>query len=109
MTASRPRQVRHPARNSADVLKASILRLPTNMRDVFVLHRFGGLTYDEIGSRLGIAPEAAQAAFAAALARLARAVRLSEQEDVRQMTPSKKRDLAAGRSAPKRGGLWASP
>lgn len=58
-------------------MKVAILRLPTNMRDVFVLHRFGGLTYGEIGLRLGIAPEAAEAAFVTAMVRLARKVRIS--------------------------------
>lgn len=81
------------------------MRLPTNLRDVFVLHRFGGMTYEEIGLRLGIAPDAVQAAFVAALVRLARAVRISEREEARELARLKKRDIAAGRSAPRRGGL----
>ena len=78
MTASKARPKRRRARTSGDVLKAAILRLPTNLRDVFVLHRFAGLTYGEIGLRLGLTPEAVQARFAAALVRLVRAVRISE-------------------------------
>lgn len=77
MKASKPRQKRRRARSSEDVLAAAILRLPTNLRDVFVLHRFAGLTYGEIGLHLGVTPEAVQARFAAALVRLARAVRIS--------------------------------
>ena len=78
MTASKPRPKRRRERSSADVLRATILRLPTNLRDVFLLHRFGGLTYGEIGLRLGVTPEAVQAALAAALVRLARTIRVSE-------------------------------
>ena len=78
MTAPKPRAKRRRVRGSAHVLKAAILRLPTNLRDVFVLHRFAGLTYVEIGLRLGLTPEAVQARFADALGRLARAVRISE-------------------------------
>lgn len=78
MTASKPRPRRRRVRSSADVLKVAILRLPTNLRDVFVLHRFGGMTYGEIGVRLGITPQAAEARFAAAMVRLVRAVRIAE-------------------------------
>ena len=105
MTASKPRPRRRRTRSSADVLKTAILRLPTKLRDVFVLQRFGGLTYDEIGLHLGIPPEAVQAAAAAAMVRLARAVRISEHQEALELTRSKKRDIAAGRSAPRRGGL----
>lgn len=104
MTASKPRPRRRRARSSADVLKVAILRLPTKLRDVFVLHRFGGMTYDEIGLHLGIPPEAVKAAFAAGMVRLARAVRIFQREEVLELTRLKKRN-PAGRSAPKRGGL----
>jgi hypothetical protein len=63
------------------------------------------MTYDEIGLHLGIPPEAVKAAFAAAMVRLARAVRTSERDEALELTRPKKREPAAGRSAPKRGGL----
>lgn len=74
MTASKPRSKRRRAGRAADVLAVAILRLPTNRRDVFLLHRFGGLTYGEIASRLGMDPEAVKAALVTALVRLTRAV-----------------------------------
>lgn len=105
MTASKPRPKHRRARSSADVLKVAILRLPTRLRDVFVLHRFGGMTYDEIGLHLRTSPEAVQAAFAAAMVRLARAIRISEREETLELALLKKREKAAGRSASRRGGL----
>lgn len=47
-----------------------IVALPTELRDVFVLNRMTGMTYDEISSHLGIDPEAVQTRLAAALVRL---------------------------------------
>lgn len=81
MTASKPRTRRRRARSYADVLKTAILRLPTSLRDVFVLHRFGGLTTDEIGVQLGMTPEAVRATLIAALVRIARKIRVFEGEE----------------------------
>lgn len=78
MTAAKPRPKRRRARSTEDVLTAAILRLPLMLRDVFVLHRFGGLTYDEIALHLGMTPKAVRAAFVAAMVRLTRKVRISK-------------------------------
>lgn len=57
--------------NGKRVLVKAILRLPRNLRDVFLLHRMAGLSYGEIGVRLGMEPEAVKAGLADALVRLA--------------------------------------
>lgn len=60
------------------VLVRAILRLPTCLRDVFVLHRMAGMTYSEIGLHLGMTPEAVETSLAAALVRLTRAAPKSD-------------------------------
>jgi DNA-directed RNA polymerase specialized sigma24 family protein len=55
-------------------LVRAVIRLPTNLRDVFLLHRMAGMTYDEIGARLGLDTEKVQARLASALIRLGRAL-----------------------------------
>lgn len=49
----------------------AILRLPPDPRDVFLLHRMAGMSYEEIGMRLDIAPEVVQTKLAGALVSLA--------------------------------------
>ena len=43
-----------PVQVSAQVLREAVLSLPQPLRDVFVLSRFGGLSYTEIAGQLGI-------------------------------------------------------
>ena len=61
-----------------NVLVRAILKLPTRLRDVFLLNRMAGLTYSEIGLHLGIDPKAVETSLAAALVRLMRAVAASD-------------------------------
>lgn len=43
------------SREALDVLRQAIAELPPRGREVFVLHKFEGLSYGEIADRLGIA------------------------------------------------------
>ncbi len=52
---------------------AAILELPPRCRDVFLLARIEGLSYAEIGARLGISPKTAFGHMTRALVLLARA------------------------------------
>lgn len=69
MSSRRGRQV-----DEKRVLVKAILRLPTDPRDVFLLHRMAGLSYEQIGQHLGIERDAIQARLAEALARIVRAI-----------------------------------
>jgi len=65
---------RSAAADQKRALIRAILQLPTDLRDVFLLHRMAGLSFDEIGQQLGIERTVVQAYLAEALARIARAV-----------------------------------
>lgn len=54
------------------ILAKAILRLPADLRDVFLLHRMAGLSYEQIGEHLGMERDAVQARLAEALARIVR-------------------------------------
>lgn len=66
------------AKGERQILVQAILKLPTRLRDVFLLHRMAGMSYSEIGLHLGMTPEAVETSLAAALVRLMRAVPTSD-------------------------------
>ena len=55
------------------ILVRAILRLPADLRDVFLLHRMARLSYEQIGEHLGMERDAVQARLAEALAWIVRA------------------------------------
>ncbi|WP_415289126.1 RNA polymerase sigma factor [Brevundimonas sp. S1H14] len=69
---------RRPHRSAEErqrrVLVRAIRRLPRACRDVFVLHRFAGMSLEQIVEHLGIDQQAVQTRLAEALVRLGRAV-----------------------------------
>ncbi|WP_376787720.1 RNA polymerase sigma factor [Brevundimonas sanguinis] len=74
-----PSPLRRRPRRSAEehqrrVLVRAIRRLPRESRDAFVLHRFAGMSLDQIAEHLGIDQQAVEARLAQALVRLGRAV-----------------------------------
>lgn len=81
MTAPKPRpQTRRKVAtiDEKQVLVRAILKLPTRLRDVFLLHRMAGMSYSDIGLHLGLTPKAVETSLAAALVRLMRAVPTSD-------------------------------
>jgi DNA-directed RNA polymerase specialized sigma24 family protein len=64
---------RRKGAGKSDLAKA-VLRLPTGLRDVFLLHRLGGRSYEQIAERLGVERDEVQARLAEALIRVGRAV-----------------------------------
>lgn len=67
-----------PRRSAEDrqrrALVRAIRRLPRACRDVFVLHRFAGMSVEQITEHLGIDQQAVETHLAEALVRLSRAV-----------------------------------
>tara|TARA_R110002051_G_scaffold178085_2_gene247909 strand:+ start:12962 stop:13234 length:273 start_codon:yes stop_codon:yes gene_type:complete len=77
MTPSTPQpktRRKGPAEDDGQRLARAILKLPRDLRDVFLLHRMAGMTYIEIGLHLGMTPKAVETSLAAALLRLMRAL-----------------------------------
>jgi RNA polymerase sigma factor (sigma-70 family) len=64
---------RSAAADQKNCLARAILQLPADLRDVFLLHRMAGLSYEEISQQLGIERTVVQAYLAEALARIVRA------------------------------------
>ncbi|WP_430820033.1 sigma factor-like helix-turn-helix DNA-binding protein [Brevundimonas diminuta] len=75
MSASKSPSRRRPSRpakaDNKRALVRAILRLPPDPRDVFLLHRMAGKSYEEIGRHLDMAPEAVRTNLAKAMALLA--------------------------------------
>lgn len=72
--ASPQRFLRCPAApDQKRALARAILELPADLRDVFLLHRMAGLSFEAIGQQLGIERTVVQAYLAEALARIVRA------------------------------------
>ena len=81
MTPSKPRpKSRRKAvvEDDQPILVRAILKLPTRLRDVFLLHRMAGMSRSDIGLHLGMTPKAVETSLAAALVRLMRAVPTSD-------------------------------
>lgn len=94
MTVVEPRSERLSGRRAKDegrALTKAILRLPTDQRDVFLLNRMVGLTYNQISLHLGMEPQAVQATLTAALVGLMRGARASESKCVRKAEPRDRR------------------
>lgn len=70
-----PRHIlrRSAAADQTRALATAILQLPADLRDVFLLRRMAGLSFDEIGQQLGFERTVVQAYLAEALARIVRA------------------------------------
>jgi DNA-directed RNA polymerase specialized sigma24 family protein len=64
---------RSAAADQKSALARAILQMPADLRDVFLLHRMAGLSFEAIGQQLGIERPVVQAYLAEALARIVRA------------------------------------
>lgn len=76
MSVSQPRaerRSRREANNSRRALLRAILRLPLGPREVFLLHRFGGMSLDQVSDHLGLERGAVHALLVDALVCIARA------------------------------------
>lgn len=72
------RQGRRAETRERQVLKRAIFDLPPDLRDVFLLHRFARLSYEEIGQKLDLERDEVEAYFAEGMSLLVAATTATE-------------------------------
>lgn len=64
------------AEELAILIQMAIEKMPPRRKEIFIMHRFKGLTYKEISERLGISPKTVENQISAALADLRKVMAL---------------------------------
>jgi len=66
------RRAQRPKTEKQQELVQAVLQLPTNLRDLFLLHRIAGRSYEQISEQLGVGRDAVESRLAEALVRIMR-------------------------------------
>jgi DNA-directed RNA polymerase specialized sigma24 family protein len=72
------RQGRRAETRERQALKRAIFDLPQDLRDVFLMHRFARLSYEEIGEKLDLERDEVEAYFAEGMSLLVAATTAPE-------------------------------